>query len=144
VRGTGAWTVLLACHARHVTAIEPSPAMREVLGQNLVDEGLHNVAVVEGAWPEVEVEPHDLALCAHAMYNVADFPTFIRRMEAVTRRICVLLLRAPTPDGVMAEAATRVWGQPYDSPNFQVAYNALLQMGIFPHVLMEDTGLWKP
>ena len=44
----------------------------------------------------------------------------------------------------MAEAATRIWGHPYDSPNFQVAYNVLLQMGIFPNVLMENTGLWKP
>jgi hypothetical protein len=25
-----------------------------------------------------------------------------------------------------------------------VAYNALLQMGIFPNVFMEDTGLWDP
>ena len=36
----------------------------------------------------------------------------------------------------------RVWGHPHDSPNFQVGYNALLQMGLFPNVLMEDTGLW--
>ena len=142
--GTGAWTVLLARHARRVTALDPSPAMLEVLRRTLADEGIDNVDVVQGAWPEVDVEAHDLSLCSHAMYNVADFPAFVRRMEAVTRRTCFLLLRAPTPDGVMAEAAMRIWGQPYDSPNFQVAYNALLQIGIFPHVRMEDSGLWKP
>lgn len=38
----------------------------------------------------------------------------------------------------------RVWGHPYDSPNFQVAYNVLLQMGIYPNVLMENGGLWTP
>ncbi|MBN1247431.1 MAG: hypothetical protein JXC32_07215 [Anaerolineae bacterium] len=44
----------------------------------------------------------------------------------------------------MAEAARLVWGQPYDSPNFQVAYNALLQLGIFADVHMENAGLWRP
>ena len=38
----------------------------------------------------------------------------------------------------------RIWGQPYDSPNFQIAYNVLLQIGIFPHVLIEDSELWEP
>ena len=35
-----------------------------------------------------------------------------------------------------------MWGHPYDSPNFQVAYNVMLHMGLFPNVLMEDSGLW--
>jgi SAM-dependent methyltransferase len=142
--GTGAWTALLARYARRVTAVDPSPAMLEVLQHKLADEGIDNVDVVQGAWPEAQVEVHDFTLCSHAMYGAADFPAFVRRMEAVTRRTCYLLLRAPTPDGVMAEASMHIWGQPYDSPCFQVAYNALLQIGIFPHVLMEDTGLWEP
>ena len=37
-----------------------------------------------------------------------------------------------------------LWGHPYDSPNFQVGYNVLLQMGIVPNVLLADTGLWEP
>jgi hypothetical protein len=53
-------------------------------------------------------------------------------------------LRAPALDNPMAEAALHIWGQPYDSPNFQVAYNALVQMGLFPNVLMEDSGYWEP
>ena len=44
----------------------------------------------------------------------------------------------------MSLAAAHIWGQPYDSPDYQVAFNALLQMGIFPNVLMENTGLWDP
>ena len=53
-----------------------------------------------------------------------------------------MLLRAPDPNGLMAQAATRIWGQPNDSPNFQVAYNAMLQMSMYPSVLMEGKGLW--
>jgi 2-polyprenyl-3-methyl-5-hydroxy-6-metoxy-1,4-benzoquinol methylase len=142
--GTGAWTVLMARHARRVTAVEPSGAMIGVMEENLAAEGITNVEIVQQTWPEAQVEPHDFSLCSHAMYGCPDFPAFVWRMVEVTSRTCFLLMRAPIKDGVMAEAAMRVWGQPYDSGNFQVAYNAMLQMGLFPNVLMEDTGLWNP
>lgn len=142
--GTGAWSMLLAQYARLVTAVDPSPAMIEVLEENLAVEGIGNVQIVRGTWPDVAVEPHDMTLCSHAMYGSPDLPAFVRRMMEVTRRTCFLVLRAPTADGVMAEAAMQVRGQPHDSPNFQVAYNALLQMGILANVLMEDSGFWPP
>lgn len=142
--GTGAWTVFMARRARHVTAVDPSPSMLAVLRENVAEAGLDNVTVIDGAWPEVAVEPHDVVFCSHALYGVADLPAFVRGMEAAAQARCYLLLRVPTPDGVMAEAARRVWDQPHDSPNFQVAYNALLQMGIFPDVQMEDEGHWTP
>jgi hypothetical protein len=43
----------------------------------------------------------------------------------------------------MAEFARMVFGQPHDSPNFVIAYNVLIEMGIYANVLIEDTGLWK-
>jgi hypothetical protein len=55
-----------------------------------------------------------------------------------------MLLRAPTADNMMAEIARHIWGQPHASPNFTVAYNVLLDMGIHANVLMEDSGLWEP
>jgi 2-polyprenyl-3-methyl-5-hydroxy-6-metoxy-1,4-benzoquinol methylase len=140
--GTGAWAIHMARQARRVTAVEPSAAMIEVMRENLASEGITNVDIIQGAWPNVQVAPHDFALCSHAMYGCSDFPLFVRSMMAVARRTCFLVMRIPTMDGVMAEAAMRVWGQPHDSPNFVVGYNIMLQMGLFPNVLMEDTGLW--
>ncbi len=142
--GTGAWTGYLGRYVRSVTAVDPSPAMLDVLRENIQAAGLNHVVILEGGWPEVEVPQHDIVLCSHALYGVADFAAFVGKMTATARRRCYLLLRVPTPDSVMAQAARRVWGQPYDSPNFQVAYNALLQLGVFANVLMEDSGLWKP
>ncbi|MEW5717751.1 MAG: class I SAM-dependent methyltransferase, partial [Chloroflexota bacterium] len=111
--GTGAWAVLLARHARRVTAVEPSPAMLEVLRYNLAAEKIANVEIVEDVWPHAQVGMHDFTLCSHAMYGFPDFALFIQSIEAVTRQMCFLLIRAPTMDGVMAEAARRVWGHPY-------------------------------
>jgi 2-polyprenyl-3-methyl-5-hydroxy-6-metoxy-1,4-benzoquinol methylase len=142
--GTGAWTALMAQHARSVTVVEPSPAMIEVMRKNLAEVGVHNVEIVQGKWPEAKVEKHDLTLCSHAMYGLTDFAGFVRSLEAATRKMCVLILRAPIPEDLQSIAAKHIWGQPYDSPDFQVAYNALLQMGIFANVIMEDSGLWPP
>jgi len=141
--GTGAWAAFLAPRAARVTALEPSPGMVEVLRETLAAAGATNVTVVPRPWPDDAIAPHDVTLCAHAMYGEPDLAGFVRGLERVTRRRVFLLLRAPLPDGVMAEATRRVRGHPHDSPNFQVAYNALLELGIFPDVVMEDR-LWEP
>jgi len=78
------------------------------------------------------------------MYACPDLAAFALKMAACTRRMCFLLLRAPSIDGVRAEAAQHIWGQPLDSPNFTIAYNILLKLGIYANVQMENTGLWKP
>lgn len=141
--GTGSWSVLMAPHATGVTALEPSDAMQEVLAENLASFQIANVTIRGGEWPDTEVAPHDFAFASHSMYGCRDFKAFVEKMIEVSRKRCFLLLRAPLPDSIMADAARRVWGQPHDSPNFQIAFNALLQMGIFPNVLMES-GLWDP
>jgi SAM-dependent methyltransferase len=142
--GTGAWSILFAPRVKHVTAVEPSNSMIEVMRESLAHEKISNVSIVQGEWPDIEVEPHDYSLCSHAMYAALDLRAFVLQMAARTRRTCFLLLRAPAIDGVRAEAARHIWGQPLDSPNFTIAYNVLLQAGIFANVLMENTGLWKP
>jgi SAM-dependent methyltransferase len=142
--GTGAWAAYLAPRAARITAVEPSPSMIAVMRENLAAQGITNVDIVQAAWPADGVAAHDFSLCAHAMYGATDLPGFVRRIEQVTRRTCFLVLRAPSADGVMAEAARRVWGHPHDGPSFQIAYNVLLQMGIRANVLFEEAGLWDP
>ena len=142
--GTGAWAAFLAPRVARVTAVEPSPAMIARLGENLAARGVANVRIVAGGWPDVAVEPHDYALCAHAMYWHPDLPAFVRRMTASTRDACFLVLRDPRLDGVMAEAARHLRGHPIDSPNFIVARNVLLQMGIRHEVVIERGGIREP
>ena len=141
--GTGSWSVLMAPHAARVTALEPSEAMREVLSENLAAFNISNVAIQIGEWPDVEIEPHDVVFASHSMYGCRNFKAFVQKMTKVGRKRCMLLLRAPLQNSIMADAARHVWGQPYDSPNFQIAFNALLQMGLFPNVCME-ADLWDP
>jgi SAM-dependent methyltransferase len=142
--GTGAWSILMAPHVKHVTAVEPSTAMMDFMRKSLADKKITNATIVPGSWPDVSVVPHDFSLCSHSIYGYPDLAGFIRQMAAFTRRMCFLLLRAPMINGIQAEAAQYIWGQPIDSPNFTIAYNILIQLGIYANVLMEDTGLWEP
>lgn len=140
--GTGAWSILMSGVVREVTAIEPSGEMRKILQDNLKKESIKNVKILDGTWPIRDIAPHDFSLSSHSVYGCGDFPAFVDAMTKATRHTCFMLLRAPDYNGLMARAASRIWGQPNDSPNFQVAYNAILQMGIFPNILMEEKGLW--
>lgn len=141
--GTGRWAISLAKRARRVTAVEPSPAMLDVLMRNLEEEGVDNVDIVDGWWPDVDVAPHDISICSHAMYGCPDLPAFVARMQEVTRRECFLVIKALAPNGLMAEACTHIWGHPHDAPSFAAAYNVLLEMGLYPNVLVDPTT-WEP
>ena len=73
--GTGGWAVPLA--------------MRE----NLESEGVDNVEIIQGPWPESEMEAHDFSLCSHAMYGCSDLTAFVHAMTKATRRTCFMLMR---------------------------------------------------
>ena len=142
--GTGAWAALLAQQVSFVTALEPSSGMRAIMRSNLAEQGITNVKVVAGRWPEIEIPTHDYVLCAHAMYGAPDLPAFVRSMTAAARKTCFMLIRDSHPDSIMARAARHILGQPNDSPNFNVAFNVLKQSGIQPEVLVDNHNNWQP
>ncbi len=142
--GTGSWEVFLSPYVQKITALEPSPSMGAMLRKNLDEEAIQNVEIVQGLWPQTDLPAHDFVFCSHAMYGVADLVPFLQKMQATARRACFVLIRATYPGSMLSEAAQVVWGQPYDLPNFTIAYNVLLQMGITPNVQMEDEDRWLP
>ncbi len=141
--GTGAWACLLSPYVKQLTALDPSSAMISVMRENILGQGIDNIEILQGRWPHTRTDKHDFSLCSHAMYGEHDFRGFITGMMDVTRKTCFMLIRVPIMSSLMGELSMRIWGHPYDSVNFPIAYNALLQMEIYPNVLMEDRGLWK-
>jgi hypothetical protein len=99
---------------------------------------LTNITIVESTWQDAEVEPHDVALCSHAMYSSPDLVAFVSKMGRVARRLCAMVLRVPSHDGIIGELAQGVHGRWHDSPNFVLAHDILLDEGIHPSVLMES------
>ena len=135
--GTGHFAVPFARIVRSVTAVEPSSDMADRLRNNASAEGLANIRLLGANWEEAEVDPHDVAFCSHAMYASPDFAAFVRKMEASARESCFLAMRMPAHDGLMRELSNRIYGSPYDSPNFWVGFHALYDLGIYPDVVME-------
>ncbi len=136
--GSGRWTIPLARIARTVTAVEPSAAMITVLRGNLVPAGVSNVEIVQSSWEEAVVQPHDIIVCAHAMYASADLEAFVRKAGQYASKSCYLAIRLPSADGIIGELSLSIYGHRHDSPNAIVAYNALYAMGIYANVLVES------
>ncbi len=142
--GTGAWTCFAAPLCEYVTALEPSQSMINILSDNIQKHDPGNVHIIKKAWPAKLQDIHDITLSAHSLYGCPNFASCIKEMNDITSHTCVLLLRAPSIHSLTAEISQKIWGHPHDSPNFQIAYNALLQMGIFADVIIEDNALWNP
>ena len=94
--GGGRLALPLALRCRHVVAIEPSPSMASVLLQQASDYGIHNVSLVQSRWEEAELDPGDVALCAHVLYTVRDIEHFVKKLEAhAHERVLVVIFKAP-------------------------------------------------
>ncbi len=89
--GVGALTIPMAKRFQQVTALEPSKGMLGELRRNLEREAIQNVVVVEGAWGEVELPPHDLVLVAKVPHLLDDAPQFIKEVEKIAQRFIVLI-----------------------------------------------------
>ena len=81
--GTGRASLPLAALGHPVTAVERNPAMALACGPGRPPPGV-TVRVVEGSWPEAAAAAgrHDVALCAHVVYDVPDLVPFLRALHA--------------------------------------------------------------
>ena len=137
--GCGALTVPLARRDLAVTALEPSAAMARQLRRWTTDAGLRNVAVVEAAWGDVAVPPHDLVLCAHVGNLLRADSRFLREVGRVARRAVVLVRDLTTERGgdkfFYRELYPVLLGRPYDNRSeADDTIGALRSLGIRPEV----------
>ena len=90
--GCGALALPLAERIPRVTALEPAQAMAAALRAEAERRGLRRLTVVQAAWGEVVLPPHDLVLCAHVgeltrpgARFLADAARWARRWVVVVR-----------------------------------------------------------
>jgi SAM-dependent methyltransferase len=128
--GAGRYAVPLAALAREVVAVEPSPAMRHHLAARLEAAGTSNVAIVGATWPEAEVFPADVTLCAHVVYGVREIMPFLRALDARTRRLCLIAIRIEQHPGMLELARLVLDEERVRQPALIDLYNALAALGI--------------
>ncbi len=94
--GAGRASLPLAAAGHPLTAVEKSPGMIAALRDEAA--GLP-VTVVEGSWPEVAATAgeHDVAMCAHVVYDVQDIAPFLAALHRAARRAVVVELTPAHP-----------------------------------------------
>jgi hypothetical protein len=148
--GCGALALPLAGRMRRVTALEPAPAMARALREDAAGRRLANVAVVEAAWGEAPLAPHDLVLCAHVGELLRPAATFLRTVSSAARRWVALVRDAAPEPGeardkfFFGELYPRLLGRPYATgcPDPMETVERLRALGITPDVtpIRYDSG----
>ncbi|MCU0266718.1 MAG: class I SAM-dependent methyltransferase [Actinomycetia bacterium] len=109
--GAGAASLPLAPWTSAFTAVDRVPAMLDAYRERAA--ALHRpAAAVEGAWPDVApgVAVHDVVVCHHVVYDVADIGPFLRALTGHARRLVVLELPPRHPLTWMAPLWQAVHG----------------------------------
>ena len=109
--GGGRIAIPLATRMREVVAVEPSPAMREVLAAEVARSGIANLTVVPSTWSDADVEPAELVFAAHVTYGVPDIEPFVRKLDRLATRRVALVAFAEPPQHFVAAFWREVYGE---------------------------------
>jgi 2-polyprenyl-3-methyl-5-hydroxy-6-metoxy-1,4-benzoquinol methylase len=109
--GGGRITIPLARRVRDMVAVEPSPAMREVLAAEAEASGVTNLEIVPSSWDEAEVAPADLVYAANVTYGILDIEPFLRKLDAKAMRAGALVAFADPPQHIVAPFWRAVYGE---------------------------------
>ncbi len=103
--GVGAASLPLLHRTTALTAVDPSEAMLGMLRQRATSLAPEvSTTTVVGRWPESAetIVAHDLVVCHHVFYDVADLGPFVRALTARARRRVVVELPPVHPQTWMA------------------------------------------
>ncbi len=102
--GAGAASVRLWPQASRVSGVDSSEAMLEEFRRAAAAAGVDAVPIL-GRWPDVrdEVEPSDVVVCAHVLYNVQDLEPFVRALDGHARRRVVIEITSTHPLAWMSD-----------------------------------------
>ena len=133
--GTGRYALPLAASIAHVTAVDPSAAMLDVLRREAAATGTPNVTTVQSRWEEADVEPADVAFSSYVLALVADAPAFVRKLEAAARNKVLLYVGAFCADAVLDPLWRHFHETPRTpGPSYLDALAVLREIGIAPRV----------
>ncbi len=134
--GTGTFALPLARAARHVTAIEPSPAQAAHLRSAAQREEVRNIAIIERRWEDLASEEpgvHNVVFAIHSL-QMDDLTLALRRMcHAASERLLLIHTAGHSLSGVLQELFAIEPGPDYTYP-----YHILSGLGCHPVVEFVD------
>lgn len=143
--GGGAASLPLAPPSRLVVGVDEGGEMLATFARAAGARGVAH-REVQGSWPEVaaEVEPADVVVCHHVLYNVADLVPFVAALTDHARHRVVVELTAEHPQSGLNRLWLALHGvERPTSPTADDACAVLAEMGLSPR--REETerpSLW--
>jgi len=134
--GGGRGSLPLAPPASLVVGVDPSAELLAAFSAAAERIGVAHRAV-HGPWPDMagDVEPQDVVVCNHVIYNVADLVPFAAALTDHARRRVVLEMTAEHPASNLNEAWRVLHGiERPTSPTALEAVAVLEEMGLDVHV----------
>ena len=118
--GGGRYALPLALRCRHVTVVEASQSMVQVLQQGARQADIHNLTIVQGAWEEVE--------------------PFVRKLQSHAVERVLILMFVDAPQSHLSPLWRRVHGEDRITlPALRELLGVLWEMGIYPDLEMIET-----
>lgn len=140
--GPGRHVIPIAEIVQKVIAVEPSAGMRGQLAEALSEKQVRNVEIIPAEWPSDAVDSVDVALCSHVVYGVSDIEAFIRRLDAVAKRHCAMVLRHGQREAAVFDLFETIWSEKRClAPTYVDLLGALEQVGILANVTVVPFGV---
>lgn len=145
--GCGTLAIPLAEVGKKVTALDPSHAMIEVLKEEIKIRGIDRVNCIEAPWGEVEVEPHDVIICANVPELLKGSTGFLKDANRLAKRM-VFLIEGADPNAdrfYYKELYPLLFNKDYPPRTDYIAtYNALHSLGIYANVEIIEYNFDQP
>ena len=110
--GGGRLALPIALHCRHVTAVEPSPAMGVVLSSVAEEHQIENISLVRSEWQDARVDPADQTLCVHVLYTIQDISPFVKKLESHSKNQVMVVMYGAPPQSQNYPLWEKVHGTP--------------------------------
>jgi len=135
--GAGAASLPCAKAITHLTAIDYDAGLLAKFAARALELGVPHLAV-RGVWPEAakDVQPADVIVCGHVLYNVPDLAPFVAALNVNARRRVVAEVAEAHPLTELNELWRRFHGiERPAGPTADDAVAALRELGVEPEVL---------
>jgi ubiquinone/menaquinone biosynthesis C-methylase UbiE len=139
--GPGSLAIPISEQVAHVTAVEPSTGMLEVLQENIAEFGCDNITCIKKLWEDIDVEndldgPYDVIIASFSL-GMPNIRKAIEDMQAVSSGYIYLYWFAGETSWNLH--SQKIWprlhGREYCSmPKCNLLYNVLYDMGIYPNM----------
>jgi SAM-dependent methyltransferase len=130
--GTGRMTLQVAKHAKHVTALEPSPNMLTVLQENMAKQQIPNITCINQTLEEMEsTESYDLVVASFSLFMLNLKTALLKLDKLSTKAVYLFMSASPWVEEGLQSA---IYGDVNLCSDFILTYNILHDLGVVANV----------